>query len=65
MNFEYDKSVNILANSWRLHNVIQNESTKRKNMSHGKNIFSRVGFGFFSIFRGDWPESGGLLNFHF
>ena len=30
MNFEYDKSVNIVANSWRLHNVIQNESKSKQ-----------------------------------
>ena len=38
MNFEYDKSVNILANSWRLH-VIQNESTKRKKHDREKKNF--------------------------
>ena len=57
MNFEYDKSVNILANSWRLHNVIQNESTKRKKHDPGKKTFLGGGVGFFSNFRGDWPKS--------
>ena len=53
MNFEYDKSVNIVANSWRLHDVIQNESTKRKKHDPGKKTFFRGGGGrFFSNFRG-------------
>ena len=54
MNFEYDKSVNILANSWRLQ-VIQNESTEKKNMTLGKRPFSGGGEGggdFFQISAG-------------
>ena len=49
MNFEYDKSVNILANSWRLHNVIQNESTKRKKHDREKKTFFRGSLDFFQI----------------
>ena len=66
MNFEYDKSVNIVANSWRLHDVIQNESTKRKKHDPGKKTFFRGGGEIFFKFQGgNWPKSGGLINFHF
>ena len=54
MNFEYDKSVNIVANSWRLHDVIQNESTKRKKHDPGKKTFFRGGgVDFFQISGGE------------
>ena len=66
MNFEYDKSVNILANSWRLHNVIQNESTKRKKHDREKKTFFRGSLDFFQISgRGGWPKGGGMINFNF
>ena len=66
MNFEYDKSVNILANSWRLQ-VLQNESTKRKKYDPGKKNFfqGEGGSDFFQISGEHWPKSQGLLNFHF
>ena len=64
MNFEYDKSVNILANSLSYIMLYKMNQQREKNMTQGKNFFLE-GFGFLSNFRGRLTQKWGVNQLSF